>query len=114
VLPERPARLAPSARWMASVCSGGLLLAAAGLLTGRHATTNRNAYEELRGYQFEVLDERVVDDGDRITAGALTAEPDLGLWITARELGTAVADRVARSIEYIPQGRVWRSPRSAP
>ncbi|UBU08532.1 DJ-1/PfpI family protein [Nonomuraea gerenzanensis] len=105
VLPARLAALAPSVRWMASVCTGALLLAAAGLLTGRRATTNRNAYEELRAYDVAVLDERVVDDGDRITAGALSAGLDLGLWITERELGAATADRVSAAVEYPPAAR---------
>jgi transcriptional regulator GlxA family with amidase domain len=100
VLPARLAELAPSTRWMASVCAGGMLLATAGLLTGRRATTNRNAYEELRAHGVTVLDQRVVDDGDRITAGALSAGLDLGLWITERELGTATAERVAAAIEH--------------
>ncbi|MEV4211979.1 DJ-1/PfpI family protein [Micromonospora sp. NPDC049662] len=100
VLPARLAALAPATRWLASVCTGSLLLAAAGLLTGRRATTNRNAYEELRAYGVTVLDERVVDDGDRITAGALSAGLDLALWITEREVDVATADRVAATIEY--------------
>ncbi|MEO3768854.1 DJ-1/PfpI family protein [Micromonospora sp. B9E7] len=100
VLPARLAALAPSARWMASVCTGALLLASAGLLTGRRATTNRNAYDELRAYDVSVLDQRVVDDGDRVTAGALSAGLDLGLWLTERELGAGTANRVAASIEY--------------
>ncbi|WP_433533969.1 DJ-1/PfpI family protein [Micromonospora sp. CA-249363] len=100
VLPARLAELAPATRWMASVCTGSLLLAAAGLLTGRRATTNRNAYEELRAFGVTVLDQRVVDDGDRITAGALSAGLDLALWITERERGVATADRVAATIEY--------------
>lgn len=100
VLPARLAEVAPSTRWMASVCAGGMLLATAGLLTGRRATTNRNAYEELRAHGVTVLDQRVVDDGDRITAGALSAGIDLGLWITERELGSATAERVAAAIEH--------------
>ncbi|MDH2426130.1 DJ-1/PfpI family protein [Sphaerisporangium sp. TRM90804] len=100
VLPARLAAMAPSARWMASVCTGGLLLAAAGLLTRRRATTNRNAYEELRAYDVTVVEERVVDDGDRVTAGALTSGLDLGLRIVERELGAAAAGRVAATIEY--------------
>ncbi|MET7375838.1 DJ-1/PfpI family protein [Micromonospora arida] len=100
VLPARLVELAPSARWMASVCTGALVLAAAGLLTGRRATTNRNAYDELRAHDVTVLDERVVDDGDRVTAGALSAGLDLGLWLTERELGAATANLVATTIEY--------------
>ena len=111
VLPARLAELAPRLRWIASVCTGSLLLAAAGLLDGRYATTNRNAYDELRPYVRELIDERVVDDGDIVTAGGLTAGFDLALWLTERELGTAVADRVSRSIEYPRVGTVWRAPR---
>lgn len=110
-LPDRLGKAAQSARWMASVCTGSMLLAEAGLLTGRYATTNRNAFDELAPHVLEVIDERVVDDNDRITAGGLTAGLDLGLWIAERELGPQVADRVARSIEYTPQGRVWHAPR---
>lgn len=109
-LPQRLKEIAPSTSWLASVCTGSLLLASAGLLTDRYATTNRNALDELRPLVREVIEERVVDDGDRITAGGLTAGLDLGIWITERESGTAVADRVARSMEYERQGRVWRAP----
>ncbi|MET8040362.1 DJ-1/PfpI family protein [Micromonospora sp. NPDC005215] len=107
VLPARLAALAPSTRWMASVCTGSLLLAAAGLLGQRRATTNRNAYEELRSYGVDVVDERVVDDGDRITAGALAAGLDLALWITERERDAATADRVAATIEYARPAPTW-------
>ncbi|MER7892420.1 DJ-1/PfpI family protein [Micromonospora sp. NPDC094482] len=109
VLPARLAALAPSTRWVASVCTGGLLLAAAGLLADRQATTNQNAYEELRAYDVDVVAERVVDDGDRITAGALSAGLDLGLWITERELGSATADRVAAVIGYARTARVFHA-----
>lgn len=110
VLPQRLREIAPATTWIASVCTGSLLLASAGLLTDRYAITNRNALDELRPHVREVIEERVVDDGDRITAGGLTAGIDLGLWITERESGTAAADRVATSMEYVRQGRVWRAP----
>jgi transcriptional regulator GlxA family with amidase domain len=100
VLPARLAEVAPSTRWLASVCTGAMLLAAAGLLTHRRATTNRGAHEELRAHDVTVLDQRVVDDGDRVTAGALSAGLDLGLWLTQREFGAATATRVAAAIEY--------------
>ncbi|MCO6010938.1 DJ-1/PfpI family protein [Actinoallomurus purpureus] len=111
VLPNRLVELAPNTRWLASVCTGTMLLATAGLLTGRHATTNHNAFDELAPHVAEVIDERVVDDGDRITAGGLTAGLDLGLWITERELGSERADQVSRSMEYERQGRVWHAPK---
>src|SRR5262249_35243599 len=76
-LGNRLAELSP--RWLASVCTGSMLLATAGLLKDRYATTNRNAFGELAPYVAEVIDERVVDHGDRITAGGLTAGLDLGL-----------------------------------
>jgi transcriptional regulator GlxA family with amidase domain len=107
VLPARLAAAADGARWAASVCTGGMLLAAAGLLTGRTATTNRNAYDELRAYDVTVLDERVVDDGDRVTSGALSAGLDLGLWLTEREMGADRADAVAETIGYARRGPAW-------
>ncbi|MGV9375007.1 hypothetical protein ACWDRB_04295 [Nonomuraea sp. NPDC003707] len=58
---------------------------------------------------MDVVEERVVDAGDRITAGALSAGLDLGLWITERELGTATADRVAASIGYARTARVFHA-----
>ena len=109
-LPAALAELAPGLAWVAAVCTGAMLLASAGLLTDRYATTNRNAFDELRPHVRDVLDERVVQDGNRITAGGLSAGLDLGLWITERHLGTAAADRAAAGIEYHRQGRVWHAP----
>ena len=85
-----------------------MLLAAAGLLTGRNATTNRNAYDELRGYGVNVIQERVVDDGDRVTAGALSAGMDLGLWLTEREMGAKRAAEVATGIDFPLRSPVWK------
>lgn len=110
VLPARLAEVAPAAHWLAAVCTGSLLLASAGLLAGRYATTNRNAFDELRPHVLDVIGERVVEDGDRITAGGLAAGLDLGLRLVERQLGSAVADRVADSLEYRRQGRVWFAP----
>jgi transcriptional regulator GlxA family with amidase domain len=89
------------------VCTGAMILAAAGLLEGRYATTNRNAFEELRPYVLDVLDERVVDHGDRVTAGGLTAGLDLGIHLVERTLGAARAIERAKEIEYQRQGRTW-------
>lgn len=111
-LPARLVEVAPELPWLASVCSGGMVLAHAGLLKDRPATTNRGCFDEFRPLVGEVVDERVVDDGDRITSGALFSGVDLGLWIVERELGTAAVDRVVASTEYARHGRVWRAPGS--
>lgn len=111
-LPTRLIELAPQTHWMGSVCSGAMLLATAGLLRGRPATTNSACYAELAPHVGEVVDERVVDDGDRVTAGAFFAGVDLGLRIVANELGTAAVDDIVARTGYQPQGRVWESPRS--
>jgi len=109
-LPNRLIELAPSLPWLASVCSGGMILASAGLLADRPATTNPGCFEDFSPLVGEVIQERVVDDGDRLTSGALFCGNDLGLWIIERELGTAAADRASADKAYIRQGRVWRSP----
>lgn len=89
--------------WLASVCSGGMILASAGLLAGRRATTNRACFDEFRPLVGEVIDARVVDDGDRITAGALSSGLDLGLHLVSRFVGADAADDVSRRLEYPPR-----------
>lgn len=99
---------------VASVCTGALLLAAAGLLAGRPATTNRLALDRLRETGAEVVDERVVDDGDVLTAQGVTAGLDLALWLVERERGPEFAAALATGVEYSRSGRVWRRPADAP
>lgn len=110
-LTARLNELAPTLPWLASVCSGGMVLASAGLLTDRPATTNPGCYEEFRPLVGSVIEERVVDDGDRITAGALFCGVDLGLWLIERELGSEAADQASATKAYTRQGPVWRSDR---
>jgi transcriptional regulator GlxA family with amidase domain len=100
VLTARIADLAPSLRWIGSVCTGSMLLAEAGLVKGRPATTNRNAWHELATYGADVKENRVVDDGNLVTAGGITAGVDLALHVVEREYGVDVADGIARSLEY--------------
>ena len=85
---------------MASVCTGAMLLAAAGITAGRPATTHRSALEDLATHGAEVVRERVVDDGDLITSGGVTAGIDLALWLVEREWGQRLADRIAREMEH--------------
>ncbi len=101
VLPARLAELAPQLDWIASVCTGSMLLGEAGLVKGRPATTNRNAWEDFATAYGPVLKQnRVVDDGTLVTAGGITAGIDLAFRIVERELSPELADTIARSMEY--------------
>jgi transcriptional regulator GlxA family with amidase domain len=108
-IPRALARLHAGGVAIASVCTGAMLVGAAGLLRGRPATTNRAALDRLRADGAEVLDARVVDDGDILTAGGVTAGIDLALWLAEREMGAEFAGHLAQGIEYERQGTVWRS-----
>jgi transcriptional regulator GlxA family with amidase domain len=107
-LPARLAQLHGDGVVMTSVCTGAMLLSAAGLLKGRPATTNRNALEELRAAGVEAIAARVVDDGDVVTAGGVTSGLDLTLWLVERFLGADVAHTLEERLEYERRGTVWR------
>ena len=86
---------------VASVCTGALLLAHAGVLDGRRATTNPGALDDLRGYgTIDVVEARVVDDGDILTAGAPVCGIDLALHLLERLGGPELAEAGAREIGY--------------
>lgn len=88
-------------RPVASVCSGALLLGAAGFLTGKRATTHRAAMDELRPYCREVVrDERIVDEGLVVTSGGVSAGIDLGLYLVERFWGRTARERIASQMEY--------------
>jgi transcriptional regulator GlxA family with amidase domain len=99
-LPARLAEIHAEGTIVASVCTGAMLLAAAGITSGRPATTHHNAIGDLRDSGARIVDARVVDDGDVITAGGVTSGIDLALRVVERHAGRAVADAVAREIEY--------------
>lgn len=96
------AGLAPHARYVTSVCSGSLVLAAAGLLRGYKATSHWTAYEALAAFGVEVEPRRVVIDRNRITAGGVTAGIDFGLVLLARLRGERVAKLTQLAMEYDP------------
>ncbi|TDO54455.1 DJ-1/PfpI family protein [Kribbella sp. VKM Ac-2527] len=109
VLPARLAELGPRLDWVGSVCTGSMLLAEAGLVKGRPATTNRNAWDEFEAFGPVLKKNRVVDDGNLVTAGGITAGIDLALRIVERELSPELADRIARSMEYTRDGDIYLS-----
>jgi len=89
--------------WTTSVCTGSLVLAAAGLLDGRRATTHWLAFDELRRLGAEPVDERVVFDGKLVTAAGVSAGIDMALALAARIAGDQVAQAIQLGIEYDPQ-----------
>lgn len=94
--------VAPRARYVTSVCTGALLLGAAGLLAGRRATTHWMALEALRRFGATPVSERVVVDGPVITAAGVSAGIDMGLRLLATLAGERLAQRVQLLIEYDP------------
>jgi transcriptional regulator GlxA family with amidase domain len=85
------------------VCTGSLVLGAAGLLTGRRATTHWLALEELAKLGAEPVAERVVFDGKLVTAAGVSAGIDMALTLVARIAGRQVAEGIQLGIEYDPQ-----------
>ncbi|GGM25085.1 DJ-1/PfpI family protein [Dactylosporangium sucinum] len=93
----------PTTTWTASVCTGSLILGAAGLLAGRRATSHWLAMSELTRHGATPADERVVRDGKYATAAGVSAGIDLGLTLAREIAGEAVAMGIQLAIEYDPQ-----------
>jgi putative intracellular protease/amidase len=89
-------------KWTTSVCTGSLLLGAAGLLEGKRATSNWLELDELRAYGADPVGGRFVEDGKVITAAGVTAGIDMALHLVAREVGPEVAQAIQLGIEYDP------------
>nr|WP_275407507.1 DJ-1/PfpI family protein [Actinoplanes ferrugineus] len=106
----------PTSAWTTSVCTGSLLLAAAGLLTGRRATTHWLAHDQLAPLGAVPVAQRVVTDGKYITAAGVSAGLDMAFTLAGRIAGDAVAQAVQLAHEYDPQplyqaGSPERAPR---
>ena len=93
-------RTAAPVKLKVSVCTGALLLGAAGFLKGRRATTHPRALKELEPYCGTVLTDRVVDEGDVITGSGVATSLDLGLHVVQRLAGAEARDRVANQMCY--------------
>jgi transcriptional regulator GlxA family with amidase domain len=92
-----------TSRWTTSVCTGALLLGAAGILEGKRATTHWLVREALREFGAEPVVERVVIEGKIVTAAGVSAGIDMALTLAAREVGEADARVLQLAIEYDPQ-----------
>lgn len=87
-------------RLKVSVCTGALLLGAAGFLKGKRATTHPSAFRELEPFCGGVLDERIVDEGDVITARGVTAGIDLGLYLVEKLAGRDARAHISKQMDY--------------
>lgn len=99
---------------VATVCGGSLILAMAGLLEGRYATTHHLGLDMLDATGVHAVDARIVDDGDLITGAGVTSGLDLGLYLLERELGPRIAHAVEELFAYERRGTVWRAQGPAP
>jgi transcriptional regulator GlxA family with amidase domain len=103
VLIDWLARAAPGCRWTASVCTGAGLYAAAGLLEGKKTSTHWGFRDVVRAYGPEVVPDRVVWQGNHISAAGVSAGIDMALTLTERVHGPELAKALQLLIEYDPQ-----------
>ncbi|MBA2280667.1 MAG: DJ-1/PfpI family protein [Acidimicrobiia bacterium] len=92
-----------TSKWTTSVCTGSLILAAAGLLKDKQATSHWLALDQLAAFGAEPTSERVVVQGKTITAAGVSAGIDMALRLVAEEAGEFVAQAIQLGIEYDPQ-----------
>lgn len=90
---------AESCEYLTSVCTGSLLLGAAGFLEGKRATTHPNNFDSLDKYA-EVVDERVVEDGRVITGGGVSSSVDLGLYVVEKLSDSETRAAIAEQMDY--------------
>lgn len=93
---------ARTAKYVTSVCTGSLVLGAAGLLRGKRATTHWMSHDMLAEFGAIPVAERVVRDGNVFTGGGVTAGIDFALTLAAEELGPEAAQKIQLAIEYNP------------
>src|SRR5215218_1296996 len=95
-------RVDETTKWTTSVCTGSLLLGAAGLLEGRQATGHWAWLEPLRELGADPIGGRYVEDGKTITAAGVSAGIDMALYLVGREVGPDIAQAIQLGIEYDP------------
>jgi transcriptional regulator GlxA family with amidase domain len=90
-------------KWTTSVCTGSMVLGAAGLLEGKRATCHWAFLEDLGEYGVEAVQGRYVEDGKVLTAAGVSAGIDMALHLVGQEVGPELAQAVQLGIEYDPQ-----------
>ena len=89
-----------NASYKMAVCNGSIVMGHAGYLQGKKATTNRNVFDQLPALGAEVVRNRVVEDGDVITAGGVSSSIDLGLYLVGKIAGREVMEKIKAQMEY--------------
>ncbi|MEE2675232.1 MAG: DJ-1/PfpI family protein [Myxococcota bacterium] len=105
VITDWLAKIAPRCQWLTSVCTGSLLLHAAGLTDGKRITTHWGFIEQLRDYASKatvLADVRYVRDGNLVTAAGVSAGIDMSLWLVGQIWGVEHARGTQRLMEYDP------------
>jgi transcriptional regulator GlxA family with amidase domain len=90
-------------QWTTSVCSGSLLLAAAGLIDGRKCATHWRRMNQLRGYSVEVVTNRYVRDDKYVTSAGVSAGIDMAIYLASLIAGDKIAAMIQAGIEYDPK-----------
>jgi transcriptional regulator GlxA family with amidase domain len=90
---------------MASVCTGAMLLAHAGVIGSRRAATHHAAWQDLAASGATLIRDRVVDDSELITSGGVTSGIDLALWLVEKYVSRDMADAIADNLEYPNRAR---------
>jgi cyclohexyl-isocyanide hydratase len=85
---------------IAALCGGSLLVGAAGLLRGRRATTHPDLAGYLKNFAGKVVPDRIVDEGNIITAGGVTAGIDLGLYLCGKIAGDEAREKIQKQMDY--------------
>lgn len=100
----------PGCQFVIAICTGSLVLAAAGLLRGYECTTHWTALQRLSAFGAKPMNRRVVFDRERVTGGGVTAGIDLGLVVAAKLAGEDVARKIQLQMEYAPEPPFAGSP----
>jgi transcriptional regulator GlxA family with amidase domain len=93
-------KTAEQVEYKISICTGSLILGAAGFLKDKLATTHFSEYKTLEPYCRKVLQQRIVEDGNVITAGAVTSSIDLGLFLCSKWAGKTAAGEIRKRMDY--------------